>query len=312
MNDNSLLWFLGVMVVVMILWGAYKLYQARIWEGKRRSAAAQSASKRLDTRPIEYTVLKAQQTTRWSGFVYTVMRRARFVIMGAISLLLALVYLLVPVGSWQLETVRVIVSVIILGGLAIGLSYLHAWVEQEQRKLARRIQWSEEQLLISYGVTTRQPATGLYTRDFLIQMLETFIGQVGGESLPLACVMLEIRGLAEFAERHGQDEAADVLKKVGKMLSRSARPYDLTGHDNDQRLILILLRYPVGLSIRERFVGGTQRRVLDEINRTHNSNLELIWTRANLPDDAPTPLQLLSRARHAMDHPERESGLAPA
>lgn len=310
--SDSLLWFLGVMVLVVVLWGSYKLYMARIWEGKRRNAAAQSASKRLDTRPIEYTVLKAQQTTRWSGFVYIVTRRARFLIMGAISFLLALVYLLVPVGNWQLEAVRVIVSVVILGGLAIGLSYWHVWVEQQQRKLARRIQWTEEQLLISYGVVTRQPATGLYTRDFLIEMLETFIGQIGGESLPLACVMLEIRGLAEFAEKHGKDEAADVLKQVGKTLSRSARPYDLTGHDSDHRLILILLRYPVGLSIRERFVGGTQRRVLDEINRTRGSDLQLVWTRANLPDDAPTPLQLISRARHAMDHPERENKLAPA
>lgn len=305
--DNSLLWFLAVMVVVLLLFFGYKLYMARIWEKKRGSATAQTASKRLDTRPIEYTVLKAQQTTRWSGLVYAFTRRAKYFIMGAISLLLALVYVLIPVGNWVQETIRVVVSVVILAGLAIGLSYWHSWVEQQQRKLARRIQWTEEQLLISYGVVTRQPATGLYTRDFLIEMLETFIGQIGGDSLPLACVMLEIRGLAEFAEKHGKDEAADVLKRVGKMLSRSARPYDLTGHDSDQRLILILLRYPVGLSIRERFVGGTQRRVLDEINRTYNSNLELVWTRANLPDDAPTPLQLLSRARHAMEHPEREA-----
>jgi len=189
--------------------------------------------------------------------------------------------------------------------LAIGLSYWHSWAEQQQRKLARRIQWTEEQLLISYGVTTRQAGTGFYTRDFLIQMLETFLGQQGGESLPLACLMLEIRGLADFQAQHGSEKATDVLKQVGKSLSRSARPYDLVGHDSEQRLTLILLRYPPTLSIRDRFIAGTQHKVLDEINRIYNTHMGLVWTRANLPDDAPTPLQLLSRARHALDHPEK-------
>ncbi len=314
LSDNSLLLFLAVLVIVFALWVIYKIYMARVWQKKRGGAAAAAvpASQRMDTRPVEYTVLDAQQTTRRLSLIYAFTRRAKYFIMGGISVLLALVYVLVPVGNWVQEVIRLFISAVILGGLAIGLSYWHSWAEQQQRSIARRIQWTEEQLLIAYGVTTRQPVTGLYTRDFLIQMMETFIGQVGGESLPLACVMFEIRGLAQFEEQHGKEKALDVLKKVGKTLSRSARPYDLTGHDGDQRLILILLRYPPGISVRDRFVAGTQRRVLDEINQMYQSNLELIWTRANLPDDAPTPLQLLSRARHAMDHPEKDGSLVPA
>lgn len=311
-SDNSPLLFLAVLVVVAVLWVIYKVYMTRVWQQKRGNAAAIPASQRMDTRPVEYTVLDAQQTTRRLSLVYAFTRRAKFFIMGGISILLALVYVLVPVGNWVQEVFRLIVSVVILGGLAIGLSYWHSWAEQQQRTIARRIQWTEEQLLITYGVATRQPGTGFYTRDFLIQMLETFLGQVGGESLPLACVMLEIRGLAEFEAQHGKDKAADVLKQVGKTLSRSARPYDLTGHDSDQRLTLILLRYPAGLSVRERFVAGTQRKILDEVNRINGSKLELVWTRANLPNDAPTPLQLLSRARYALDHPEKDAAPAAA
>jgi GGDEF domain-containing protein len=306
MQDNSLLLLMVGIVVVVIVWVMYKIYMQRTWQQKRgKSATAHTASKRLDTRPIEYTVLQAQNTTRWLSFVYAFTRRTKYFIEGAVALVLAGMYVLVPAGTLALEILRFIVSVVILGGLAIGLSYWHSWAEQQERKLARRIQWTEEQLLVSYGVATRQPSTGFYTRDFLIQMLETFLGQVG-ESLPLACLMLEIGGLAEFREQHGEDKAVDVLKQVGKTLIRYARPYDLMGHDSEQRLILILLRYPPSLSLRERFVAGTQRKVLDEFNRTYNTHLELIWTRANLPDDAPTPLQLLSRARNALDHPEKD------
>ena len=313
MSDNSPLLFLAVLVVVFVLWVIYKIYMARVWQKKRGNAATSvPASQRMDTRPVEYTVLDAQQTTRRLSLIYAFTRRAKYFIMGAIAILLALLYVLVPVGTWVQEVFRLIISAVILGGLAIGLSYWHSWAEQQQRSIARRIQWTEEQLLIAYGVVTRQPATGFYTRDFLIQMLETFIGQGGGESLPLACVMLEIRGLAQFEEQHGKDKAADVLKQVGKTLSRSARPYDLTGHDSDKRLTLVLLRYPAGVSVRERFVAGTQRKVLDDVNRIYGSNLELVWTRANLPDDAPTPLQLLSRARHALDHPEKDASSVPA
>lgn len=318
MPDNSLLLFLAVMFIVVLLWVGYKLYMARVWEKKRGTPASsavptgQLASKRMDTRPVEYTVLEAQQTTRRLSMIYAFTRRAKYFIMAGVSILLALVYVLVPVGKMWEEIVRVIVSVVILAGLSIGLSYWHSWAEQQERRLARRIQWTEEQLLISYGVTTRQPATGFYTRDFLIQMLETFLGQVGGESLPLACVMLEIRGLAEFEAQHGTEKAIDTLKQVGKMLSRSARPYDLTGHDSEKRLILVLLRYPAAVSVRDRFVAGTQRRILDEINKTYGCKLELVWTRANLPNDAPTPLQLLSRVRYAMDHPEKDAAPAAA
>jgi GGDEF domain-containing protein len=305
LQGNSLLLLMMGLVVVVILWAGYKLYMARIWQQKR-SAAGQSASKHMDTRPIEYTILEAQQTTRWLSFVYAFTRRTKYFIEAAVALLLAALYILWPAGTLAQEIWRFVISVIILGGLAIGLSYWHGWAEQQERKLARRIQWTEEQLLISYGVVTRHPATGFYTRDFLIQMLETFLGQQVGESLPLACLMLEIRGLAEFEQKQGKEKAMDVLKQVGKMLSRSARPYDLIGHENDQRLTLILLRYPARLSIRDRFVGDTQHTVLDEINRTHDCQLELVWTRANLPDDAPTPVQLLSRARNSLDHPEKD------
>ncbi len=315
MQDSSLLLFMIGLVVVVLMWVGYKLYVARAWQLKRgRSATAHSASKHLDTRPIEYKVLEAQQTTRWLSFVYAFTRRTKYFIEGAVAILLAALYLLVPAGTQEQEIWRFVISVVILGGLAIGLSYWHSWAEQQQRKLARRIQWTEEQLLSSYGVVTRQVATGFYTRDFLIQMLETFLGQMGG-SLPLACLMLEIRGLADFQQQHGKDQAMDVLKQVGKALSRSARPYDLTGHDSEQRLVLILLRYPATLSLRERFVAGTQRKVLDEINRRYNCDLQLVWTRANMPDDAPTPVQLLSRARNSLDHPEKdihaETGKAP-
>jgi|GEM_PF-6532372 len=305
--DNSLLLFMVSLVIVVLLWIFYKANLMRALQQKRgEQPVVQAASRHMDTRPVEYNVLAAQQTTRWLSFVYSVTRRAKYFIMASVSFLLAGIYVLMPEGTFIQEAGRFIISVVILGGLAIGLSYWHAWAEQQERKLARRIQWTEEQLLISYGVVTRQPGTGLYTRDFLIQMMETFLGQVG-ESLPLACLMLEIRGLTEFQEQHGKEKAMEVLKQVGKAISRSARPYDLTGHDSEQRLTLILLRYPARVSVRNRFVIATQRYVLDEINKTYNSHLELGWTRANLPDDAPTPLQLLSRARHSLDHPEKET-----
>lgn len=309
--NNSLLLFIIGGVVVVVLWIIYKLNLKRTWEQKRGKSAAHPASKHMDTRPIEYTVLAAQQTTRWLSFVYSFTRRAKYGIMGSVAFLLAAIYALVPAGSSTQEIVRFIISVAILGGLAIGLSYWHAWAEQQERKLARRIQWTEEQLLISYGVITRHAGTGFYTRDFLIEMLETFLSQQGGESLPLACLMLEIRGLVEFQEQHGKEKAAEILKSVGKELSRSARPYDLMGHDSDQRLTLILVRYPARISVRDRFVAETQRKVLDDVNQTYNSHLELAWTRANLPDDAPTPLQLLSRARNSLDHPEKDKMPVP-
>ena len=307
MKDNSILVLMVGLVVVVIVWVMYKLYMARSWQEKRAQLSiGRSASKQMDTRPVEYSVLEAQQTTRWLSFVYAFTRRTKYFIEGAVALVLAAMYILVPAGTLTQEILRFVVSVVILGGLAIGLSYWHSWAEQQERRLAKRIQWTEEQLLVSYGVATRQAGTGFYTRDFLIQMLETFLGQQGGESLPLACLMLEIRGLADFQAQHGSEKAMDVLKQVGKALSRSARPYDLMGHDSEQRLTLILLRYPPTLSIRERFIGGTQRKVLDEVNRIFNTHLGLVWTRANLPDDAPTPLQLLSRARNALDHPEKD------
>lgn len=318
MLDPNVWLFLVVILAVGAIYVIYKIYMSRVWQKKRGTSAAMPASRQMDTRPVEYTVLEAQQTTRRLSLIYAFTRRAKYFIMAAVSILLALIYVFVPVGNLNQdsgrmqEVVRVVISVIILGGLSIGLSYWHSWAEQQERRLARRIQWTEEQLLISYGVATRQPITGFYTRDFLIQMLETFLGQVGGESLPLACVMLEIRGLQDFEAQHGTEKAIDVLKQVGKTLSRSARPYDLTGHDSDKRLILVLLRYPAGVSIRDRFVIGTQRKVLDEVNRTYGSKLELVWTRANLPNDAPTPFQLFSRVRYAMDHPEKDNAPVPA
>jgi len=302
MKDNSIFLLAVALVIVFLLWVAYKARMTRGWRRERK------ATVKLDTRPVEYAVLTAQQTTRWLSFVYAVTRRTKYVIMAVVAMLLAGIYTLVPAGNMIQEVLRFVISLIILAGLAIGLSAWHKWAEQQQRRVGRRIQWTEEQLLLSYGVLTRHPETGFYTRDFLIQMLETLLGQMG-ESLPLACLMVEIRGLAEFEEQHGRDEAIKILKKVGRMLSRSARPYDLTGHDSDQRLTLILLRYPVTLSLENRFVIGTQHKVLDEINHTYNSNLELAWTRANLPSDAPTPLQLLSRARSSLDHPQEDQRL---
>ena len=137
LNDNSPLLFLAVLIVVAVLWVSYKIYMTRFWQQKRGSAAAIPASQRMDTRPIEYTVLDAQQTTKRLSLIYAFTRRAKFFIMGGISTLLALVYILAPVGDWPQELFRLIISVFILGGLAIGLSYWHSWAEQKQRTIAR-------------------------------------------------------------------------------------------------------------------------------------------------------------------------------
>lgn len=299
MEDYSFLFSVLGLLAVAVLWFVYQAYIVRVWH-RQRGKYIDRTRKPLDTKLIEKRLATAQRAARWLSFFYSFTRRTKFFIILGAAVLLAGLYAFVPVDTLAQGIWRLVFSAAILAGLAIALSYWHAWAEQQERYLADQIQSAEEQLLLSFGVTTRHTETGLYTRDFLIHMLETFLNQIG-EPVPLTCLMMEIRGLAEFEQKHGRENSMEVLTRVGQTLSHSVRPYDLTGHHHDRRLTLILLRYPADAPAGDRLAAAVQHRVLDEINQTYKSDLELAWSRATLPDDAPTPVQLLSCVSSALD-----------
>lgn len=102
------------------------------------------------------------------------------------------------------------------------------------------------------------PVTGVWNR---LQVVERLTGEWSRSERygsPIACLLVEVLGIAELRERHGAFVADEVLKTVARRLKRTVRDHDVVGRFGDDRFVILAITDGEGAKA----LGGRLRKAV--------------------------------------------------
>lgn len=88
-------------------------------------------------------------------------------------------------------------------------------------------------------IAAGDPLTGLHSPDALRFFLDRCFA-AAGRGRPLAVVMFDMDGLADYAERHGSDAADEAVRNVADILDANTRSMDMSGRFGDDEFLALL------------------------------------------------------------------------
>jgi len=187
------------------------------------------------------------------------------------------------------------------GALILAISWQGNDDEQEC-KMRTKLRRAQEHVLSLHGLTVRDVLTHTYTPEFWLHALELRIYRTFRRPIPITCLMIEVKGLAELRNAQGNDVGDRVLIRLGQEISRNIRPSDIVCRYGDHGFAIALFRCPteLGRKITERVTANAAHVVLRWVNRHYGNTLHLLWELATLPGDAVTPIQLLCTTEHSL------------
>lgn len=181
--------------------------------------------------------------------------------------------------------------------------YWQSGGEGWDRAVRQRLQEAEEGLLSRRGLAPRDPATQLYSLEFVLHALETRLGRLLRRPRPITCVLMEIEGLGALRQRLGDGPCDEILQRVGEEVRRNLRAEDLVCRAGGNRILMALIRCPgkYGPTVTRRVSTNVQRLLLQALSRQHRTELSLVSTHAALPEDASTPMELVRRVESDLE-----------
>jgi diguanylate cyclase (GGDEF)-like protein len=183
------------------------------------------------------------------------------------------------------------------------LRYWQAGSEAWERAVRWRLREAEEGLMARRGLAPRDPATGLYTLEFVLHGLEARLARLLRRPRPITCVLMQLEGLSALRQRHGAAAAEDLLQRVGQEVRRNLRADDLVCRAGQERILMALMRCPgkYGPTVSRRVTTNVQRLLLRSMGHQYQIELTLNPVHATLPEDASTPLELVRRVESDLD-----------
>jgi len=153
--------------------------------------------------------------------------------------------------------------------------------------------------------TARDTLTGLYTRWYVIEKIDTEINRSLRHGSPMALLMLDIDHFKRVNDSYGHSVGDTVLQSVGKVLRDSCRVYDVPGRYGGEEFCIVLPETKLG---NTRVVAERIRQRL-EMTALSVGNVALSVTAsigiAGVDEESPeqtalSPAALIDRADRAL------------
>ena len=189
-----------------------------------------------------------------------------------------------------------------LGALAL-LLYWRGWGEETEGLLRRKLRQAQERAHAGRGLRVRDELTGVYTLDYWLHVLELRLGRPFLRPIPITCLMIDLQGMAELRLSHGDEVADDILRRIGREITRNVRASDPVCIYRGYRVAVALFRCPekFGGKVANRIEANLERLLLEGLNLRYGINLHLVWDLGTLPAQASTPVQLLRVVETSLD-----------
>jgi diguanylate cyclase (GGDEF)-like protein len=132
------------------------------------------------------------------------------------------------------------------GGLVAGVGRVREVEPQLTEQLGRvSAELQEKTRILDHiqieltAVPFIDPVTGVWNR---LQVIERLTGEWSRSeryASPIACLVVEVLGLADLRARQGNFVADEILKAVARRLKRTVRDHDVVGRYGDSRFVII-------------------------------------------------------------------------
>ena len=262
---------------------------------------------RADSELTQDHIQKAQFAQRMMDLLSGVLHRIYYVIIIASAVMsIALSFVAVDQNA-RLHIWLAITGTSWGSALFLALSW-RVGDKNQERKMRTKLRRAQEREHSRRGLTVRDVLTHTYTPEFWLHALELRINQTFRRPIPITCLMIEVKGLAELHSTHGNDVGDKVLYRVGQEISRNIHQSDIICRYEDHIFAIALFRCPnkFGRKIAERVIANVTHVVLKWANHHYDSNLHLIWELTTLPGDAVTPVQLLFGTKYFLVQKSRQ------
>jgi diguanylate cyclase (GGDEF)-like protein len=204
----------------------------------------------------------------------------------------------------ELQALKVAVLVFAFGGALALLSYWKGWGGERDRLLRKTLRLAYERSLSQGGLQVRDPATGVYTRDFWLHRVEEEVGRHWRKKrLPVACLVVEVPEVERHRKELGDEATELMMAQIAQGLTQNVRVSDVVCRSRGNRFAVALWRCP------DAELGTVARRVSANLLRYVGSgagqmmarNWHVRWAGSAMPAEAATPIQLLSLADQRLD-----------
>ena len=167
------------------------------------------------------------------------------------------------------------------------------------------------------GATLRDPLTGLWSHDRVMQILIEEISRSGRQGIPVSVAMVDLDHFTQVNDTHGRVVGDEVLKEVAHRLMRAIRTYDSVGRFGGERFVVVLA------GADRRNAMGAAERIRNDISRdpidtadgplTVTASLGVVTRHTEVANDASALLVAADSAlREAKEHGRDRVELAAA
>jgi uncharacterized protein (TIGR02266 family) len=150
----------------------------------------------------------------------------------------------------------------------------------------------------------RDPLTGVATRESFLERLGVEMRSSAAAGRPLALVVADVDHLRKVADTRGREAAASVLRKLAGILRATVREDDLVARlaDDDFAVILPGLGRGSARQVAARLRSTIERfQFAASWDGQASFSVTLSLGAASYPTDADNEIDLLTRAREALD-----------
>ena len=154
-------------------------------------------------------------------------------------------------------------------------------------------------------VTSRDALTGLYTRWYVIEKIDSEINRSLRHGSPMAVLMLDIDHFKSVNDSYGHAAGDAVLQCVGKVLRESCRVYDVPGRYGGEEFCIVLPETKVVNTgvVAERIRARLEKTMLpigQQGALTVTASIGIAGVDAEPGDSVLSPAALLERADRAL------------
>jgi diguanylate cyclase (GGDEF)-like protein len=284
------------LVAIGTLLAISRVMITRQWYKQRQTQTRQAEEGRS---PSEAQAKTTRRTGSLMSFFYTLTKQTKNIILVGTALILVTVTFLIPIRGVSRWIVWIILCAAIMVDMLLFLLYWNSVADRLERKVFHRARLEEEHTVQQAGGSTQHAVTALYTREFMMHMLDIYAGWQLGQPYPFRLLLVEINNLDLFRGQQGDVATGQVISSLGQALTRNVRAYDIVCHYDDKRLAVALLRCTDTTGrVEERITSRLKSTALDEANQRYQAQLSIRWGSATLPKDANTPAQLAQVAEN--------------
>jgi len=90
------------------------------------------------------------------------------------------------------------------------------------------------------GSASKDPQTGLYTKEGLIERAEDEVTDSLGSGKPLALLLVKIENLEALEEKHGSEATDEIITTVTRLLNKLIRDVDIAARIEQDKFALVL------------------------------------------------------------------------